>query len=402
MNLLGLLLFGIIFSFVLFGYVKPDVVFPGATYIYLKGGRIPASKRTVYFVFLLSAVVVFLIIAGFQYINTAEFTRDAFGGWPNDMSRYWFGFQDAGKQSLGQFMLSQMQEPLYLIFIYVMRRLTSHFSLVLLVAYGFYAVSVIKFLRDFVLFGGGEPRQPFAFAAFAFFCMLYTFILVSFCLFRTGLSVAIALHVYKFLLKEKWKGAYIASLAACGFHFSAAILFPICIMYRIWRSKKLRLNFFLFIFFIVFVLGLAFARLVPQLMKMFVGRYAMYVSGGGIAVNTYLTDFLLVLMILYRRKDFFRTKQDDICFIMLLSSFFVLDLQLIMNVFLRMLYFIYPSIILLIPRLFKIYKVRKNDMIVPLLARLFLVVYLVFFLYQFCKTPWKLYGLTCYRLFYFN
>ena len=132
MNLLGLLLFGIVFSFVLFGYVKPDVVFPGATYIYLKGGRIPASKRTVYFVFLLSAVVVFLIIAGFQYINTAEFTRDAFGGWSNDMSRYWFGFQDAGKQSLGQFMLSQMQEPLYLIFIYVMRRLTSHFSLVLL------------------------------------------------------------------------------------------------------------------------------------------------------------------------------------------------------------------------------------------------------------------------------
>lgn len=401
MNLLGLLLFGIIFSFVLVGYVKPDVVFPGATYIYLKGGRIPASKRTVYFVFLLSAVVVFLIIAGFQYINTAEFTRDAFGGWSNDMSRYWFGFQDAGKQSLGQFMLSQMQEPLYLIFIYVMRRLTSHFSLVLLVAYGFYAVSVIKFLRDFVLFGGGEPRQPFAFAAFAFFCIMYVTILVSFSMFRTGLAVAIALHVYRFLLKEKWRKAYIVSLVACGFHFSAAILFPICIMYRIWRSKKLRLNFFMFIFFIVFVLGLAFARLVPTLMKMVAGRYVAYGNSEGIAVNTYLTDFLLVLMILYRRKDFFRTKQDDICFIILLSSFFILDLQLALSIFYRMIFFTYFPVILVIQRLFQIYRVRKNDMIVPLFARLFLVVYLLLFLYKFCIGAWTSYGLNSYRLFYF-
>lgn len=69
------------------------------------------------------------------------------------------------------------------------------------------------------------------------------------------------------------------------------------------------------IFFIVFALGLTFARLVPMLMKMVAGRYVAYGNSEGIAVNTYLSNLLLVFMVLYRRKDFFRTKYDNICFI---------------------------------------------------------------------------------------
>lgn len=317
------------------------------------------------------------------------------------MSRYWFGFQDAGKQSLGQFMLSQAQEPLYLIFIYVMRRLTSHFSFVLLVAYGFYAVSVIQFLRDFVLFDGGELRQSFWVVAVAFFCIMYVFILDTFCLFRVGLAVAISLHTYRLLLKGKWGKAYIASLAACGFHFSAAILFPICIMYRIWRSKKLRFSFFMLLFLMVFVMGLAFARLVPTLMKMVMVRYAAYGNGEGVAIKMYLANFMFLLMVLYRRKDFFRTKQDGICFIILLSTFFVLDLQLVVNIFFRMIMFSYPCMMVIAPRLFQIYKIRKNDMIVPLLVRLFLIMYLLYSLYAFCHGAWIVLGLNCYSLFYF-
>lgn len=90
------------------------------------------------------------------------------------------------------------------------------------------------------------------------------------------LDAAISLHTYRFLLKGKWKGAYFASLVACGFHFSAMILFPICIMYRIYRSGKLKFSFFLFLFFMVFVLGLAFAKVMPQIMKLFSSMYLAY------------------------------------------------------------------------------------------------------------------------------
>ena len=108
-----------------------------------------------------------------------------------------------------------------------------------------------------------------------------------------------------------------------------------------------------------------------------------------------------VVHMMNRRKDFFRTNQNDICFIVLLSFFFILDLQLTLTIFYRMIFFTYFPVILVIQRLFQIYRVSKNDMIVPLFARLFLVVYLLFFLYKFCIGAWTSYGLNSYRLFYF-
>ena len=132
------------------------------SYIYLKEGKISTSKRTAYFAFILFAVTVFLVISSFQYINTADYARWPMGGWSNDMSRYWFGFQDAQGLSLRKFLLTQGQEPLYIAFIWIMRKLTSHFSLVLLVAYTFVFVSYLKFLRDFILFRCTPPltRKP--------------------------------------------------------------------------------------------------------------------------------------------------------------------------------------------------------------------------------------------------
>ena len=157
MNLIFLLFFGAILSLILFGYLKPGFVFPNSTYIYLKEGKISTSKRTAYFAFILFAVTVFLVISSFQYINTADYARWPMGGWSNDMSRYWFGFQDAQGLSLRKFLLTQGQEPLYIAFIWIMRKLTSHFSLVLLVAYTFVFVSYLKFLRDFILFRCTPP-----------------------------------------------------------------------------------------------------------------------------------------------------------------------------------------------------------------------------------------------------
>lgn len=159
MNLIFLLFFGAIFSLILFGYLKPGFVFPNSTYIYLKEGKISTSKRTAYFAFILFAVTVFLVISSFQYINTADYARWPMGGWSNDMSRYWFGFQDAHGLSLRKFLLTQGQEPLYIAFIWIMRKLTSHFSVVLLVAYTFVFVSCLKFLRDFILFRCTPPQK---------------------------------------------------------------------------------------------------------------------------------------------------------------------------------------------------------------------------------------------------
>ena len=130
------------------------------------------------------------------------------------------------------------------------------------------------------------------------------------------------------------------------------------------------------------------------------GRYTAY-TNDGLAVNTYLTNFLLLLMVLYKRKNFLRTKQDSLYLVVMLSSFFILDLQLILGIFYRMIMFTYPITMLAIPRLWSVYKLKRKEMFVSLCARSFLVFYLAFFLYKFCVAGWSSYGLNAYRLFYF-
>lgn len=393
MNLFLLLSFGLCFSACLIIYLNPKFVFPNSTYIYTRNEKIPITRGSSYFVFLFFFGSFFLVLSSFQYINTAEYARFPIGsGWSNDMSRYWFGFQDAGEYSLKKFMFSQGQEPIYLLLIFVANKITAHFSYILVFAYAFILISVLKFLKDFVKFDS-------FFTIIVFFSLFYTFILTSYCLFRMGLAVAVSLYTFRYIKLQKWKLAFVTAFIACGFHFSAAILFSIIVAYRIY-NKKISFNFFMLIFSFVFLFGIIFAKIIPSILKIFSSRYMSY-KAEGIAFNTYMTNFIFLILILYKRKIFFQDNIDDVCFITLLSSFFILDLQLVLGIFYRMIFFTYPCLVYIVSKLFKIYKVKKNEMLIPLCVRSFLIFYVFFFLYKFCTTSWFSYGLNNYELFYF-
>ena len=189
MTLLYLGTFGLVFSLILFGYLKPEILFLNQTYIYTEKNRIAVSRKIAYFPFILLIGALFLCHSSFQYINMANFARWIDGGWSNDMSRYKFAFEDSIKYSLKDFIVFQAQEPLYLFLIYFFRRITSHFSFVLLAFYMFILYSTIRFLVCFV-------RNVSLLHVFSFFSIFYTFILTSYCLLRMGLAVSVGLYVY--------------------------------------------------------------------------------------------------------------------------------------------------------------------------------------------------------------
>ena len=234
----------------------------------------------------------------------------------------------------------------------------------------------------------------------SFFCLFYTLIITSYCLFRIGIAVTISLYTYRYLVHKKYKKAFLTIIIACGFHLSATILFPIWILYIIFNSKRISFNCFITFFCLIILLGFLFVIFVPSLFAIFGLRYVSYKSNG-IAINTYLSTFVFICLIIYKKKDFFKNNVDVNCFITLLCTFLIMDLQIVATIFYRMIYFIYPCIMIIIPRLYKIYRVKKSETIIPVFVRSFLLFYLFYFLYKFCSEGWISYGLNHYGLFYF-
>ena len=121
-------------------------------------------------------------------------------------------------------------------------------------------------------------------------------------------------------------------------------------------------------------------------------------NGTGVAVSTYLTNAFFILLIYIKRKTFFNDEVDYILFVFLLSSLFILDLQLVISMFYRMIYFTQPALFVVIGKVFSEYKLEKKHMERNLIIRLFIIFYLFFYYYKFSTGVWEALDLIDYRL----
>lgn len=235
---------------------------------------------------------------------------------------------------------------------------------------------------------------------FAFFILFYTEILTSYCLLRMGIAVSFALISYIFLMRKNYKRAILFSFIACGFHISASFCFFVIVLYKFSENHTLkRLLFFTFLCFIILLI---FSKFLNYLITLIFPAKAVYLKNNeGVAKNTYLTNFLFVLLLFYNQNNFYKHRISRLMFCILLSTFYILPLQMVVAQFYRMIFFSYAGTAFVVYLLWKNYGSNKK-MLTTFFVRSFASFYLIYFLYKFSTAQWFSYGLDRFRLFYIN
>lgn len=383
MNLLLLLIFGFLLFFVYDFFINPEMI------IACKSLN-SKEKKVVFFPIMMLFFVIFLFISAFQYIDTSEAARWNGINNKNDLSRYFFAFEELNSKTYFEAIKSIGQEPLYILYIYVVRKLTNSFSVFLLLTYTFEFYCLYSFLKLFK----GIKSFIFYFVAFI---SIYTLILLSYCLLRMGLAFSCCLFVYKNLFHKKTKKALCWGVVACGFHISAIIIFTIIVIYSYSLKHSLKSTFRFFIFFLIlaFILSCFMSIIINNIFS----SKVVYLKGS-LAKGTYISNFIFLVLLLAKGKKFYENKQSRLMFCIMLCSFYIMPLQLTVSVFYRMIFYIYPAVFYISILVYNLYN-SKEKIFSTVCARGFVVFYNLLYLYRFCTESWNSYGLNTYSLFYF-
>ncbi|WP_041610406.1 EpsG family protein [Treponema brennaborense] len=368
---------------------KKEFLFPHKQYLVLDNGKkILFSRGTSYFPFLIFLLGTLLFASSFQYIDTSNAGR-----WgTNDLPRYYFSFNDADRYSFSDFFISNMQEPLYLLCVWIFRRILKSFSLFLVFVYTFHFIALKNILNCF--------KIPFAFfSILAIYSLCFTTVIVSFCVLRMGIAVSWSYYFYIFLRQKKFGKSFVTMLVAIGFHFSAVFLvFPL-VLYKLFRQKSIKS--ILYFFAVTFLVEFAFALLIPFFVPFLSSRYVTYIStnDNAIAVSTYFSTFLIVILMLIQRQKF-EDERNKLLFIIVLSVLYILPLQRVLSIFYRLIFFTYCSTAFALIEIVSIYK-KSGSEILYLGASAFSVLYVLLFLNSFFCNALKSYGLLNYSIPYF-
>lgn len=382
MYLLLLFLIGISLFSLFFLYSRTSKEYGSIKYYYV-------NKQIEVF-FLFSIGFLFIIFCTFQYIDTSPSVRWINGGISNDMSRYKIAFDSIKNKSLKESFFSLGQEPLYVLYVYVLSRITSHFSVVLLVTYIFMLLSIYSFIKHFF------TNKSF-FLLCSTFIFIYTLVLTSFCLFRMGIALSFMYLAYIRMAKKKMLKSLVYIIIACGFHISAIYGFFVYVLYA--YSEKNEIKKFLFLFFFLFFVEFFCAKLLNIILPRFIPGKAVYLTGG-IAKSTYLTNFLFILLLIPDVKRLYSDSSNRLLLIVFLASFYILPLQMVVSVFYRMIFYTYVGNIFVINCINKRYN-KRSKFFSSFCVKSFLVFYLFIYLYKFYTNAWISYGLNTFKLFYF-
>lgn len=383
MNLFLLLTFGVFLFFSLGIYLN-------TSFVAGKNANLANQRLTLYPVLILMFSL-FVIISSFQYIDLSSSARWLNSN-SNDLSRYKMGFDSFGSKSLKEAFFISGYEPLYTLTVFLIRKITKHFSFALLIIYAFNFISMYSFLK--------AVNTKNLFFYFVFFVLFFTEILTSYCLLRMGIAVSFVLISYIFLMRKNYKKAILFSFIACGFHVSASFCFFVIVLYKF--SENHTLKRLLFFAFVCFVLLLIFSKFLNYIITLIFPAKAVYLeSNEGVAKNTYLTNFLFLMFLLFNQKNFYENKEARLMFCILLSTFYILSLQMVVTVFYRMIFFSYAGTSFIIYLLWNNYGSNKK-MFSTFFVRSFISFYLLYFLYKFSTAQWFSYGLDRFKLFFVN
>ncbi|MBD5414030.1 MAG: hypothetical protein HDR52_06395 [Treponema sp.] len=384
--------FGICFVVVALSISKPERIISKNNIWQLYGGCFPVNAMTRYFPLLLFIFTVFICLAAFQNV---------YGG-IYDLPNYKSFFDDSKNYaSLSDFLHAYDKEFFYMTLTWIFGRITNSFSVLLLFFFSFIFYSIVRFFKV-------SHINPSGMLYTAVFCLVFTIVFQSYCLLRTGLSVAAGLMSFSEMQikssresKKFFQNIKILfwAVVAVGFHSLGLFVFSVIVMHWIYRKKDLKT--FMFFFVLFFSAGYVGATIIKNMISSFYMRFVLYAGlDANPAYKTYVANIFLVATIFYKKRCFFQKKENAVHFVILMCSFFIYDLELAMtSIMFRMIYFTRPSTAIIIAELWKIYAPKKTEIIVPLLIRLLLIIYVFYNFYGFVISMPR-YGLNFYDFGY--
>lgn len=201
-------------------------------------------------------------------------------------------------------------------------------------------------------------------------------------------------------MRKNYKKAVLFSFIACGFHISASFSFFVIVLYRFSENRTLKR---LLIFALVcFIILFAFSKFLNYIITLIFPAKAVYLeSSEGVAKNTYLTNFLFLLLLLFNQNNFYKYRISRLMFCILISTFYILPFQMVITQFYRMIFFSYVGTSFILYLLWNNYGSSKK-MLSTFFIRGFVLFYLAYFLYKFSTAAWFGYGLDRFKLFFVN
>ena len=388
MDLPLLFLFGAVFSVIVVCVSKPMLIIPKTGNWELSGKLYQINANTRYVPIVLFISVFFVCFAAFQDIYAGIYDQGNYKSFFDDAANY---------SSLKAYLETHEQEYLYMTVNWVLRQVTDSYNVVLILFFSFMYYALARFFYT-------THQEPSFILFLAVFCLVFAFVVQSYCIMRTGISVSAGLLVFSELQQLattklenicKILKVLIWTFISIGCHTLGLFILPIVVMYFIYKRTSFRT--FLFWFVLFFILGYAGQLILVNFLS-FYKRFLLYVGlEANPAYKTYFTNLCLLFAIIYRRKRFFSSKNIALHFVIFMCSFYIYDFELLMtSIMFRMIYFSRPSTAIVISNLWKIYMPKKNEIIIPLLVRLFLVIYVTFNFYGFVIAMPR-YGLDYYK-----
>jgi hypothetical protein len=326
---------------------------------------------------LLLAYLVFIIFLTFIKIDVGV------GG--NDAIVYKLRFENANIP-LFQSLKLQGNEYGYGFLIWVLRRVSSNYKIVLFTIFSVTFCSIIYFVKHI----------KWTIYTVLSYSMILILVLSGICLIRNILSVSIGMLIYIMLYEKKYIKSFIFAALAVSVHSSAIILFPLIIMCVLLDNQKLsmkRLSVYM-------MLNVGLIVVLMIVASRFVGatKYSIYSADEGVALATYLMYIVVLFLGFYRYKNLVASNPfNRTLLISLTTGLFCLVLQLKYSIAYRMLLFYQPIMFALVPGLmeeYNIFSFRKNG--AYFLINLGLFAYLILILYKFLTAGAISYGLYPY------
>jgi len=382
-------IFGMLFSLVICGFLKPQFVFSRRR-CYNLTPTFYLSSKTAYFPWIVFLFFAFIIFAVFREID--------FGGiGGNDTIHFQRHFENA-YLPLTQFLHYQQFEPLYGLFVWLIRQISSDFRFFLTIYYLIIFAIQVKILSKIKIT---------KITIITYFSICFILILISFSMMRGILALFLTWFAYTSLNDKK----YIKSLAwitvATLIHFAAAICYPVWLLCYLSDRKRFSLKraliYWCFLFGLTFFLG----RFVPNFLFFIDTRFYFYFDEDfNIGFNTFIGRSYLILLVIFRFNVLMQHNQmNRIMFIVLLSNLLVLPLQIVLPIMYRMLLMADLAVFFLIPELFHAYQIRQKEYkeyFFSIAVHLSLFFYLFWGVFGFIRRTMIEYGLDNYSNILFS
>jgi hypothetical protein len=350
------------------GYFKPSFLFGKGQFCYDGSSRIfRFSAKTAYFPLLVILLLSFIIFTVFRAIG-----ENGIGGM--DALAYKERF-DAANQPLIQSLINQANEPLYGLFVWIIRKMSSDFRFFLLCYYLTLFIIQIKILSKI---------DVSVITIFSYFAICFFLIIMSFCLMRNTLSMFICWLVYIDLDKKKYIKSIVLITIAVLIHFSAVICYPVWLCLVFADKNNFSLKKAIWCWIVMFILCFLLRVFMPAFLVFFDKKYATYLNDTGLALNTFIGRSYLIFLAIWKFKILIQhNSMNRIMLVVLLVNLLVIPLQSVLPIMYRMLMLADPAVFFLVPELICAYAINRKNYLINILIRISLFVYLLLSIYSF-------------------